>query len=157
VSPVSDGDLQHLRADLQALRDIEEIKQLKARYVRLVDTQDWEAWAELLTDDFHLQSESGVHDGRDAAVAMVRGALDGHSTVHHVFMPEIMLTGPDTATAIWGMEDWVRLTLDGASIAFHGCGHYEEQYVRTSSGWRVSSSVQTRLRVDPIDGTDVPS
>jgi hypothetical protein len=148
---VADDEVQDLRAELRALRDIEDIKQLRARYVRLVDTQDWDAWAALLTDDFRLQSDSGVHEGREAVVAMVQGALDGHSTVHHVFTPEIELTGPDTASAVWAMEDWVRLTLDGTQIAFHGCGHYREEYVRTAEGWRVKSSTQTRLRVDPIE------
>ena len=146
-----DDELQQLRGELQTLRDIEDIKQLKARYVRCVDTQDWGALAELLTDDFRLKSESGDHEGRDTVVAMVRGALEGHSTVHHVFMPEIVLTGPDTASATWAMEDWVRMSLDGTPIAFHGCGHYREEYMRTADGWRVKSSVLTRLRVDPID------
>jgi len=136
---------------VQVLRDIEEIKQLRAQYVRFVDTKQWAAWAALLTDDFRLESEAGLHVGRDAAVAMVSGALGEGSTVHHCFTPEITLTGPDTATGIWAMEDVVRIELDGTPIAFHGYGHYHDDYVRTTAGWRFKQSVQTRLRVDPID------
>ena len=36
---------------VQMLWDIEQIKQLKARYFRLLDTKDWDAFAELFTDD----------------------------------------------------------------------------------------------------------
>ena len=136
---------------VQVLRDIEEIKQLRAQYVRLVDTKQWDAWAALLTDDFRLESEAGVHEGRDAAVAMVSGALDAGSTVHHCFTPEIAVTGPDTASGVWAMEDIVRIELDGTPIAFHGYGHYHDDYVRTAGGWRFKKSVQTRLRVDPLD------
>ena len=138
--------------EFRALRDIEEIKQLKARHCRLVDTKDWAGWAETcLTEDFHLDSGGGVQDGRDVVVASVSSSLDSGSTVHHVYMPEITLTSPDSATGVWPMEDWIRVTIGGNTVAFHGCGHYHEAYVRTDQGWRIKSSVQTRLRIDPID------
>jgi hypothetical protein len=35
----------------EKLWDIEQIKQLKARYFRLMDTKDWVAWRDLFTDD----------------------------------------------------------------------------------------------------------
>ena len=43
----------------QQLWEIEQIKQLKARYFRLMDTKDWDAWRELFTDDcvHHLPGE----------------------------------------------------------------------------------------------------
>jgi SnoaL-like protein len=138
--------------ELRALRDIEEIKQLKARHCRLVDTKDWAGWAETcLTEDFRLDSGGGVQEGRDVVVDSVSKSLGTGSTVHHVYTPEITLTGPETATGIWPMEDWIRITIDGNAIAFHGCGHYHEEYVRTDQGWRIKSSRQTRLRMDPID------
>jgi hypothetical protein len=141
-----------LARELRALRDIDEIKQLKARHCRLVDTKDWAGWAETcLTEDFHLDSGGGVQDGRDVVVESVSSALGSASTVHHVYTPEITLTGLDTASGVWAMEDWIRLAIDGNAIAFHGCGHYHDEYVRTDQGWRIKSSVQTRLRVDPID------
>jgi uncharacterized protein (TIGR02246 family) len=142
---------------LQELHDIEAIKQLKARYVRCADTQDWEGFAEVLTDDYLFDSEGGVVQGRDQVVAMVSKSLEGASTVHHVFAPEIVFTGADTAEAIWPMEDYVRMSMNGQAFAFHGCGHYWETYVRTTDGWRLQSCKLTRLRVDPIDGTSFPS
>jgi hypothetical protein len=136
---------------VQELRDIEAIKQLRAQYVRLVDTKQWDAWRELLTEDFRLDSSGRVHEGRDAVVAMVSGALDAASTVHHCFTPEITITGPDEATGVWAMEDVVRIESGETPIAFHGYGHYHDTYVRTDRGWRFKQSVQTRLRIDPLD------
>ncbi len=45
---------------VQMLWDIEQIKQLKARYFRMIDTKDWEGFRELFTDDcvHHLPQES---------------------------------------------------------------------------------------------------
>ena len=51
------------------------------------------------------------------------------------------------------MEDWIRLTLDDIPIAFHGCGHYTEDYIRTDH-WRIKRTVQTRVRTDPIEVPD---
>jgi hypothetical protein len=139
-----------LERRVRVLEDIEAIKRLRAQYVRLVDTKQWDSWRELLTDDFRLESDGGVQEGRGTVVAMVSGALDAGFTVHHCFTPEITITGSDTATGVWAMEDIVRIERDGRPIAFHGYGHYRDDYVRTEDGWRVARSVQTRLRIDPL-------
>ena len=39
----------------QELLDRAAIKELKARYFRLVDAKDWQAWREVFTDDVHVR------------------------------------------------------------------------------------------------------
>jgi uncharacterized protein (TIGR02246 family) len=142
--------LHELQRRLVEQRDLEAIKQLKARYCRLVDTKDWEGWVdECLTDDVHLDIVGTIREGRDDALAMMHETLTGGSTVHHVYTPEITFTGPDSATGVWAMEDLVRTVGDRAR-AFHGYGHYHETYVRTERGWRIATTRLTRLRVDRI-------
>jgi hypothetical protein len=80
----------------------------------------------------------------------VSKSLDGASTVHHCHMPEVTLTGPDTASGIWAMQDHVTMTLRGAPFSFRGAGHYRETYVRTEDGWRIKSSKLERLSVVPL-------
>jgi hypothetical protein len=142
--------------DVSELRDIEEIKQLKARYFRLVDTKEWDAWRELLTDDYRLESDAGIHEGRDAVVSMVSSALAEGSTVHHALAPEIAITGPAAATGVWAYQDHVVMSHDGQNVAFHGYGHCHEEYVRTDDGWRIRSTVETRLRIDPVEIKEPP-
>ena len=38
--------------DVAALLEIEEIKQLKGRYCRYLDAKDWDAWRDLLANNF---------------------------------------------------------------------------------------------------------
>jgi 3-phenylpropionate/cinnamic acid dioxygenase small subunit len=143
--------LQQLQAQVQRLNDIEDIKQLKARYCQLVDAQEWDAWGkEVLTEDFHFESEAGVQDGRDVVVDMVGKSLAGGRTVHHVHSPIITITGLDTATGVWAMQDHVHMAFGDKKVAFRGAGHYREDYVRTLDGWRIKSTVLTRLSVDTI-------
>ncbi len=69
---VSDRDMVSLRTELRRLRDIEEIKQIRGRYCRFIDSKQFQAWGELLTEDFHSVTNGGVQDGRDVAVVNVQ-------------------------------------------------------------------------------------
>ena len=129
---------------IQRLMDIEAIKQLRGRYSRAVDTKDWDLFGDSLAEDARLSAEGGDHEGRDAIVAAVSGALASATTVHHQHTPEIEITGSETATGTWAMEDVVRI----GTFALHGYGHYTEEYVRTPEGWRIQSSTLTRLHVE---------
>jgi hypothetical protein len=147
--------------NLRALNDIEDIEELKARYCRLLDTKNWKAWREIFTDDFVSDtSESGgkVIKGADPFVAFVRENLGqpSQTTSHQVHMPEIELTSPTTAKAVWALEDWVDLT---PVLGMHGHGHYHETYVKVGGEWLISSSKLTRIRqeiITPASGVAMP-
>jgi hypothetical protein len=139
---------------LQQLLDIEEIKQLKARYFRMLDRKDWDGFGLVFTRDAVLEVpevDMIVH-GRDAIVASVREALTGARTVHHGHMPEISLTGNDIATGTWAMFDYVEWPGPGSGepVGLQGYGHYVEEYVREDGHWRIARSRLERLRVDPL-------
>jgi len=135
--------------------DIEAIKQLKARYCRLLDTKDWAGYRQLFTDDVTMDttdSGGGVVTGVDDFLAFLVDVLGDTVTVHQCHTPEIAVTSPTEATGIWAMEDLVRFA-DGTEL--RGYGHYHETYRRDDSdsdgeggGWRIASSTLTRLRMD---------
>ena len=134
--------------DPARLADLEEIKQLKARYFRLMDTKDWDAYADVFTEDCTMQN--GPEDqppvsGRTAIVAYVSGAIQHMITVHHGHMPEIEFSGPDTARGIWAMFDQLR----APGLQMDGWGHYHDEYQRGDDGaWRIAYTRLTRLRVE---------
>ncbi len=142
-------------AALQRLLDIEEIHQLKARYFRLMDTKDWDGFAGLFTDDAVMDADGYVGEGREAIVAFLRDVLDGVVTTHHGHMPEITITGPDTATGVWAMFDYLTFPGDPAP-GFRGYGHYHEEYGREPDGWRIHRVRLTRLRMDQLGGAAGP-
>ena len=130
--------------EIRRLVDIEAIKQLRGRYARAVDTKDWDLFAASLTEDAVLTADSGVTEGREAIVALVSGALTPATTMHHQHTPEIEITGPDTATGTWAMQDLVRI----GGFTLRGWGHYVEEYARTPEGWKIRRSTLTRVQVD---------
>ena len=130
---------------IEQLADLEAIKQLKARYFRLMDTRQWEDWAGVFTEDARLQwSEDPAHllAGRDAIVAAVSGMLEHAVTCHHGHMPEIDLVDAEHATGIWAMFDLV----DHPDFLLRGFGHYHDEYVKRDGGWRIRSTRIVRLR-----------
>ena len=132
------------------LVEIEALKQLKARYCRLLDAKDWQAWRQIFTDDFVSDtSKAGgkVIDGANDFVAFTRASLKkpSQATAHQVHAPELELTSPTTARGIWALEDVVRLA---PGINLRGYGHYHETYEKIDGQWLIKSSTLTRLRED---------
>jgi uncharacterized protein (TIGR02246 family) len=128
--------------------DIEAIKQLKARYCRLMDTKDWDGYRQLFADDVTMDTtDSGgnVITGADAFLEFLVPTIGDVVTVHQCHTPEIQITAPTTATGIWAMEDMLQFP-DGNEL--HGYGHYTETYEKTDGEWRIKSSTLTRLRMD---------
>jgi hypothetical protein len=129
------------------------LQELKARYFRLLDTKQWDAWRGLFTDDMVFYNDDGpvpatsepMATGGDAFVEMVSTSLAGAVTVHQGHMPEITFTGDRSATGVWAMFDWI----DGPGFSMQGFGHYHERYVKDGDGrWRIQELRLTRLRVD---------
>ena len=142
------------RALLRRLLDVEEIKRLKARYFRLMDTKSWEEWGQVFARDAVMEvPEAGlVERGREAIVASVSRALTGARTVHHGHMPELEITGEGTARGTWAMFDYVEWPPSeaGERRGLVGYGHYLEEYVREDGAWRIRRLRLARLRVDAL-------
>ena len=139
---------------IESLLDIEAIKQLKARYLRFGDTRDWKEWRRLFIDDYVVEVEgvprshpdqptSASMRGIDTIIAAWSSLLVDMVTAHQAILPEITLTGPDTAHGIWALHEIVWMP----TCRFEGWGHYHEDYVRTADGWKIAKTRVTRLKV----------
>lgn len=146
--------MSDIDAAVRELWDREALKELKARYFRFLDTRDRDGLASVFTEDavFEVPRHDVVIRGRDAIADEILEATDGARTVHHGHMPELELTGPDTARGIWAMADIVEWPRDesGNRVGISGSGHYEDEYMRVSGEWKIARSVLVRLRVDDL-------
>ena len=145
---------------LETLLAAEEIKALKARYCRFLDTKDWAGLAALFVDDAVLDVTQDTGnpplEGREAIISQIRFAVDDAATSHQVHTPEITFDDADSATGVWAMQDRVvwqaaKSPLPGvASIT--GYGQYHETYRRTAEGWKFAAIRLTRFHVDMHPG-----
>ena len=138
----------------------EDIRDLKARYCRCLDTKDWDGLAALFLDDAVLDVEQDTGNppitGRAGILDQIRFAVIDAATSHQVHTPEIAFTSDDEATGVWAMQDRVvwqpgKSPLPGvASIT--GYGQYHERYRQTAGGWKFASLRLTRFHVDMHPG-----
>jgi hypothetical protein len=134
------------------VNDIEEIKKLKARYFRSLDSKDWDLYRSVFADDcvVDLRRAGGErYEGIDAFMAYA-STLKIVQSVHHGHMPEIDLTSPKTATGVWSMEDY-NIWEDNSQN--HGWGHYLETYEKTGDRWRIKTMKLSYLRVERSFGS----
>jgi len=121
------------------LHEIEAIKRLKYRYLRCLDQKRWDELAECFTEDARSSYGGGRYAfaGRDAIMDFLRKSMGAPSFLssHRVHHPEIELTGPDTATGIWALEDTVIETRAGITI--RGAAFYEDEYVKRDGAWKI--------------------
>jgi hypothetical protein len=128
--------------------DIEAIRQLKARYFRLMDTKDWDGLAQVFTDDVEIDvtgEGGGVTRSVAEYIPFLRANIENVITVHHGHMPEIELTSATTAKGLWALEDQLWWPEGGPLKHMHGFGHYHETYEKRDGDWRIKTMTITRL------------
>jgi ketosteroid isomerase-like protein len=129
--------------------DHREIRNLRYRYSRHLDAQEWDEWVSLMTDDVKCEYEGwDPFVGREEVLEFGRDTIASvfEYTAHMVHMPLIEVDG-DEATGRWYLYLFYVLT-DGA--AGWRQGRYEDRYRRVDDEWKFSF-VQTEIHTDATD------
>jgi len=134
---------------------LEELRQLKYRYLRTLDLKQWDEFADTLAPD--IQATYGTRlsfDGREAVVDFMRTSLPSTIiTVHQCHHPELVVDG-DTATGTWYLEDKVIITEHRMLLT--GAAFYEDEYRRgADERWRISRTgyIRSYEAVQSLDDT----
>ncbi len=139
---------------------IEEIRQLKARYFRAVDTRDYPLMGQTFCKDAHFDfslcmtvhplggepvgAAGPVIEGRAAIMAWIEASMAGFTSCHHGHCHEVTIDSATEAHGVIAMNDEIRdasrtRRLLGAS------GHYWEKYRFEDGAWRIAHIKLTRL------------
>jgi hypothetical protein len=141
---------------------IEEIRQVKYRYLRCVDLKLWDEIGETLTEDATL--DFGTTDfgglleitGRSEIVAFNRGKFGpGTLTAHTAAQSEISVDG-NTAAGVWSLRDTLlatrhRLIITGAAF------HYDRYERGADACWRIARSAYARNYEAMMSMDNLPS
>jgi hypothetical protein len=134
--------------ELDELVAIEAIQQLKARYMRCIDTRDLECLrTQVFAADAELYFRGGDYEFRARGWDEIQTFYEGAFTptrfgMHHVHHPEIAVTG-DTATGTWYLEDiFINLEDD---TTLRGSALYHDRYAKRDGEWRIVYSTYDRL------------
>ncbi|MBM9458615.1 nuclear transport factor 2 family protein [Nocardioides sp. zg-536] len=120
------------------LDDITAISRLKYRYLRTLDTKQWDEFADCFAPDATADYNGLAFEDPAALVDYMRTNMGpGVLTMHHVHHPEIDVDAeaPDRASAQWYLHD--KVIVDEFRFALEGGAIYTDRYVRTEQGWRI--------------------
>lgn len=140
---------------LQQLSDFEDIRTLKHRYFRAIDTADAKLLEGLFTEDVAVEYRGGSYkvelQGREKMIDFLLNSFNSDSVaMHHGHMPEITLTSDDTAKGIWYLED-IFIALDRNEYTL-GSALYYDDYVRENGTWKIARTEYDRVieLVEPL-------
>jgi hypothetical protein len=142
---------------LERLLAIEDIKTLRAKYCRSIDSHNFDRLREVLTEDFLLDmsptgkvlgSEVQPIEGRETVIGMMHKAFAPMKMLLHIVtIPEIEFQDEARATGVWRQETFIKETrpeLPGLGLAY---ATVFDTYRKEAEGWRIAS---VRVELDIV-------
>jgi hypothetical protein len=145
---------------LARLLAIEEIRNLKSRYFRCLDTRDWDGMAQVFCRDAVFDCTEGmvlhpldgpsdaaagpVKRGREEIMAWISDSFATRTCVHHGHGHEVTVDSETEAHGVIAMEDYIQAG-DRQTRLIHAAGHYHERYRFEDGAWRIAATKLTRL------------
>ena len=141
---------------LQQLSDMEDIKILKHRYFRGLDTADMALLDSLFSQDITVLFRGGGYrvelEGHADMMTFLANSFNSDAlAMHHGHMPEITITGADEAEGIWYLED-IFINLERQDHTY-GTAIYRDRYRREQGVWKIAHTEYDRIMevVQPFD------
>ncbi|MFM2370821.1 MAG: hypothetical protein RIS85_543 [Pseudomonadota bacterium] len=133
---------------LQHLSDVEDIKVLKHRYFRGIDTADSALLADIFVEDIACTYNGGTYKvslkGRAAMLEFLANSFhSGAAAMHIGIMPEVTITGDNTAKGVWYLQD-VFIDLEKDAHTF-GTAIYTDTYRREGGQWKIETTYYDRV------------
>ena len=147
-SALGDDSGPAVHAALDRLVAIEDIKQLKARFMRCVDTKDLPCLRdEVFAPGAEIHFKGTDYDISAAGWTAIEKFYQGAFTptkfgMHHAHTPEITVEG-ETARGTWYLHD-IFVNLD-ENWTLQGSALYDDSYAKIDGRWRIMYSTYQRL------------
>jgi ketosteroid isomerase-like protein len=140
-----------LETRVRILEDIEEIRQLKSRYVYALDERDWDSVVDSFTDDAKVDFGTfGGHQGRKEIEEFFKVTFPpGWSFTMHMTQDPIIEVDGDKAKGKWYMHE--STTFAETDTAVWGAAKYEDEFVRVDGKWKCSYSLVKIIFLTPYD------
>jgi hypothetical protein len=139
---------------------MEEIKRVKYRYLRAMDTGDMKALPALFTEDVSARFLGGSYDVTISSKAKLLEYLAASVTPdvvinHNCHHPEIDLTGPDSADGLWYLSDWYYNRTQKRIV--RGAAFYRDRYVKSGGTWKIRHTGYERVFEIVDEGVPPPN
>jgi len=127
--------LEALEKEIQQLKDVQAIKELKSRYLYAMDTKDWEAFAATMAPDIETSYSDGklkFHGPKEVTDYISKSMPKTEITLHQGHNPQIWFESDTVAYGKWYLQD--DLLFDKGDpyegLEIRGSAIYTDKYVK---------------------------
>lgn len=124
--------------ELERLLLEREIAQGLTRYARLCDERDWDAIAEVFSDDASADYGGWRLADRAAIAAMLRRHLGGCGPTQHLLGNLTVAADGESVTSRIAVRAAHRGAGELSGESYECLGEYHDRWKRTAAGWRIA-------------------
>jgi bile-acid 7alpha-dehydratase len=142
--------LAALEKQVQRLSDIEEIKCLKGKYFRCLDTKDWAGLEETFSPNVSTSYSNGklvFHGPKEVTAYFAKVMPETDITLHQGHTPEIWFESDTVAYGHWYLQDnlvWVEPN-PYAGQQCQGSAIYTDKYEKVDGKWLIVETGYIRV------------
>ena len=134
--------------------DKEQIAEVLIRYATGIDSKDWpllrSCWADEIDVDYQ---QLGRFTSADALTDVMRQLHENMGPTYHRMSNIVIAVDGDRATARSYVQAVLMLQPNDSTNWVDALGHYDDIFVRTPDGWRISERVSRTART--LTGGDI--
>lgn len=139
-----------LEKEIRILKDINDIKDLKSRYFRALDTKNWDALEATLSPDVSTSYSNGklVFHGPKEVTDYFKEVMPATEiTLHQGHNPEITIESETVAWGKWYLQDILIFTEGNpyAGTQIQGSAIYTDKYVKVDGQWLIQETGYLRV------------
>jgi hypothetical protein len=125
----------------------EQIAEVLIRYATGIDSKDWPLFRSCWTDEIDVDYQQlGRYTSADALTDVMTRLHENMGPTYHRLSNFVISVDGDRATARSYVQAVLMLKPDDATNWVDALGHYDDVFVRTPDGWRISERVSRTAR-----------
>ncbi|PXX06051.1 nuclear transport factor 2 family protein [Mycolicibacterium moriokaense] len=134
--------------------DKEQIAEVLIRYATGIDSKDWPLLRSCWTDEIDVDYQQlGRFTSADALTDVMRQLHENMGPTYHRLSNFVIAVDGDRATARSYVQAVLMLQPNDSTNWVDALGHYDDVFVRTPNGWRISERVSRTART--LTGGDI--
>jgi 3-phenylpropionate/cinnamic acid dioxygenase small subunit len=127
--------------------DKEQIAEVLIRYATGIDSKDWPLLRSCWTDEIDVDYQQlGRFTSADALTDVMRQLHENMGPTYHRMSNFVIAVDGDRATVRSYVHAVLMLQRDDSTNWVDALGHYDDVFVRTPDGWRISERVSRTAR-----------
>jgi hypothetical protein len=127
--------------------DKEQIAEVLIRYATGIDSKDWPLLRSCWTDEINVDYQQlGRFTSPDALTDLMRQLHENMGPTYHRMSNFVINVDGDKATVRSYVNAVLMLQPDDTTNWVEALGHYDDVFVRTADGWKISQRISSTAR-----------